>query len=61
MMCTMQTHITQALSNPGDVIKPMFVINEMRRKYCLQSFVSIYQLIGLNGLTDKRYTPGVLQ
>lgn len=31
MMCTMQTHITQALSNPGDVIKPMFVINEMRR------------------------------
>ncbi|XP_027944287.1 ubiquitin carboxyl-terminal hydrolase 42 isoform X1 [Eumetopias jubatus] len=31
MMCTMQAHITQALSNPGDVIKPMFVINEMRR------------------------------
>lgn len=31
MMCIMQTHITQALSNPGDVIKPMFVINEMRR------------------------------
>ncbi|XP_008822230.1 ubiquitin carboxyl-terminal hydrolase 42 [Nannospalax galili] len=31
MMCTMQTHITQALSNPGDVIKPMFVISEMRR------------------------------
>ncbi|XP_075851393.1 ubiquitin carboxyl-terminal hydrolase 42 isoform X1 [Microcebus murinus] len=31
MMCTMQAHITQALNNPGDVIKPMFVINEMRR------------------------------
>ncbi|XP_053410480.1 ubiquitin carboxyl-terminal hydrolase 42 isoform X1 [Nycticebus coucang] len=31
MMCIMQAHITQALSNPGDVIKPMFVINEMRR------------------------------
>ncbi|XP_016069125.1 PREDICTED: ubiquitin carboxyl-terminal hydrolase 42 [Miniopterus natalensis] len=31
MMCTMQAHITQALGNPGDVIKPMFVINEMRR------------------------------
>ncbi|CAH7272068.1 ubiquitin carboxyl-terminal hydrolase 42 isoform X2 [Phodopus roborovskii] len=31
MMCIMQTHITQALGNPGDVIKPMFVINEMRR------------------------------
>ncbi|XP_036913741.1 ubiquitin carboxyl-terminal hydrolase 42 [Sturnira hondurensis] len=31
MMCTMQAHITQALSNPGDVIKPVFVINEMRR------------------------------
>lgn len=30
MMCTMQAHITQALSNPGDVIKPMFVISEMR-------------------------------
>lgn len=36
MMCIMQTHITQALSNPGDVIKPMFVINEMRRKFQLQ-------------------------
>ncbi|OBS58976.1 hypothetical protein A6R68_09899, partial [Neotoma lepida] len=32
MMCIMQTHITQALSNPGDVIKLMFVINEMRLK-----------------------------
>lgn len=31
MMCTMQAHITQALNNPGDVIKPMFVINEMQR------------------------------
>jgi ubiquitin carboxyl-terminal hydrolase 36/42 len=35
-MCTMQAHITQALSNPGDVIKPMFVINEMRREYPLR-------------------------
>ncbi|KAM6156398.1 ubiquitin carboxyl-terminal hydrolase 42-like [Erethizon dorsatum] len=26
----MQAHITQALSNPGDVINPMFVINEMQ-------------------------------
>ncbi|XP_065749709.1 ubiquitin carboxyl-terminal hydrolase 42 [Phocoena phocoena] len=31
MMCTMQAHITQVLNHPGDVIKPMFVINEMRR------------------------------
>uniref|UniRef100_H0WAQ3 ubiquitinyl hydrolase 1 n=1 Tax=Cavia porcellus TaxID=10141 RepID=H0WAQ3_CAVPO len=31
MMCIMQDHITQALNNPGDVIKPMFVINEMQR------------------------------
>uniref|UniRef100_A0A286Y5X1 ubiquitinyl hydrolase 1 n=1 Tax=Cavia porcellus TaxID=10141 RepID=A0A286Y5X1_CAVPO len=29
MMCIMQDHITEALNNPGDVIKPMFVINEM--------------------------------
>lgn len=42
MMCTMQAHITQALSNPGDVIKPMFVINEMRRKYHLQLFILVF-------------------
>ncbi|EHB07899.1 Ubiquitin carboxyl-terminal hydrolase 42, partial [Heterocephalus glaber] len=29
MMCTMQAHITQALSHPGDVLKPMSIINEM--------------------------------
>uniref|UniRef100_A0ABM5F0B0 Ubiquitin carboxyl-terminal hydrolase 42 n=1 Tax=Pogona vitticeps TaxID=103695 RepID=A0ABM5F0B0_9SAUR len=31
MMCTMQVHITQALSNSGSVIKPMPVINDLRR------------------------------
>ncbi|KAH0631939.1 hypothetical protein JD844_019849 [Phrynosoma platyrhinos] len=31
MMCTMQGHITQALSNSGNVIKPMPVINDLRR------------------------------
>ncbi|XP_026579721.1 ubiquitin carboxyl-terminal hydrolase 42-like isoform X2 [Pseudonaja textilis] len=31
MMCTMQGHINQALSNSGTVIKPMSVINELRR------------------------------
>ncbi|XP_053131932.1 ubiquitin carboxyl-terminal hydrolase 42 isoform X2 [Hemicordylus capensis] len=31
MMCTMQAHITQALSNSGNVIKPMAVINDLRR------------------------------
>ncbi|XP_061456093.1 ubiquitin carboxyl-terminal hydrolase 42 isoform X2 [Rhineura floridana] len=31
MMCTMQSHITQALSNSGNVIKPMPVINDLRR------------------------------
>ncbi|KAM9097467.1 ubiquitin carboxyl-terminal hydrolase 42 isoform X1 [Sarcophilus harrisii] len=31
MMCTMQAHITQALNNPGNVIKPMPVINDLRR------------------------------
>uniref|UniRef100_A0A8D0L333 USP domain-containing protein n=1 Tax=Sphenodon punctatus TaxID=8508 RepID=A0A8D0L333_SPHPU len=31
MMCTMQAHITQALSNSGNVIKPMTVINDLRR------------------------------
>ncbi|KAG8145655.1 hypothetical protein E2320_012141 [Naja naja] len=32
MMCTMQGHINQALSNSGTVIKPMSVINELRLK-----------------------------
>ncbi|KAM3826500.1 ubiquitin carboxyl-terminal hydrolase 42 isoform 3-T4 [Vipera latastei] len=31
MMCTMQGHINQALSNSGTVIKPMSVINDLRR------------------------------
>nr|XP_056722190.1 ubiquitin carboxyl-terminal hydrolase 42 [Euleptes europaea] len=31
MMCTMQSHITQALSNSGNIIKPMAVINDLRR------------------------------
>ncbi|XP_025068902.1 ubiquitin carboxyl-terminal hydrolase 42 isoform X2 [Alligator sinensis] len=31
MMCIMQTHINQALSNSGSVIKPMAVINDLRR------------------------------
>ncbi|XP_054849380.1 ubiquitin carboxyl-terminal hydrolase 42 [Eublepharis macularius] len=31
MMCTMQAHITQALSNSGNIIKPMAVINDLRR------------------------------
>ncbi|KAL6036796.1 hypothetical protein STEG23_005448 [Scotinomys teguina] len=31
MMCIMQTHITQALSNHGEVIKPMFVMSDIRR------------------------------
>ncbi|XP_074866905.1 ubiquitin carboxyl-terminal hydrolase 42 isoform X2 [Carettochelys insculpta] len=31
MMCTMQAHVTQVLSNPGNVIKPMPVINELKR------------------------------
>uniref|UniRef100_H3ATB2 ubiquitinyl hydrolase 1 n=1 Tax=Latimeria chalumnae TaxID=7897 RepID=H3ATB2_LATCH len=31
MMCTMQNHITQAFSNSGNVIKPMAIINDLRR------------------------------
>ncbi|KAJ1097223.1 hypothetical protein NDU88_002348 [Pleurodeles waltl] len=31
MMCTMQAHVTQALANSGSVIKPMAVINDLRR------------------------------
>ncbi|XP_063171095.1 ubiquitin carboxyl-terminal hydrolase 42 [Candoia aspera] len=31
MMCTMQGHINQAFSNSGTVIKPMPVINDLRR------------------------------
>ncbi|XP_048350292.1 ubiquitin carboxyl-terminal hydrolase 42 [Sphaerodactylus townsendi] len=31
MMCTMQSHITQAFSNSGTIIKPMAVINDLRR------------------------------
>ncbi|XP_025020496.1 ubiquitin carboxyl-terminal hydrolase 42 isoform X1 [Python bivittatus] len=31
MMCTMQGHINQAFSNSGNVIKPMSVINDLRR------------------------------
>ncbi|XP_028913255.1 ubiquitin carboxyl-terminal hydrolase 42 isoform X2 [Ornithorhynchus anatinus] len=31
MMCTMQAHITQALTNPGHVIKPVPIINDLRR------------------------------
>ncbi|XP_029433537.1 ubiquitin carboxyl-terminal hydrolase 42 isoform X2 [Rhinatrema bivittatum] len=31
MMCTMQAHVTQALSNSGNIIKPMAVINDLRR------------------------------
>lgn len=35
MMCVMQSHIVQALSNTGNVIKPTGVINDLRRKYIL--------------------------
>ncbi|XP_075755605.1 ubiquitin carboxyl-terminal hydrolase 42 isoform X2 [Pelodiscus sinensis] len=31
MMCTMQSHITQVLSNSGNVIKPTAVIGDLRR------------------------------
>ncbi|CAI9535522.1 unnamed protein product, partial [Staurois parvus] len=31
MMCVMQSHIVQALSNTGNVIKPTCVINDLRR------------------------------
>ncbi|PIO28035.1 hypothetical protein AB205_0138600, partial [Aquarana catesbeiana] len=31
MMCVMQSHIVQALSNTGNVIKPTGVINDLRR------------------------------
>ncbi|MGH0139235.1 UNVERIFIED_CONTAM: hypothetical protein FKN15_068644 [Acipenser sinensis] len=31
MMCTMQNHITQAFANSGNVIKPMSVINDLKR------------------------------
>ncbi|XP_075035759.1 ubiquitin carboxyl-terminal hydrolase 42 isoform X2 [Mixophyes fleayi] len=31
MMCVMQSHIAQALSNSGNVIKPTSVINDLRR------------------------------
>lgn len=31
MMCMMQNHITQVFSNSGNVIKPMSVINDLRR------------------------------
>nr|XP_033818654.1 ubiquitin carboxyl-terminal hydrolase 42 [Geotrypetes seraphini]XP_033818655.1 ubiquitin carboxyl-terminal hydrolase 42 [Geotrypetes seraphini]XP_033818656.1 ubiquitin carboxyl-terminal hydrolase 42 [Geotrypetes seraphini]XP_033818657.1 ubiquitin carboxyl-terminal hydrolase 42 [Geotrypetes seraphini]XP_033818658.1 ubiquitin carboxyl-terminal hydrolase 42 [Geotrypetes seraphini]XP_033818659.1 ubiquitin carboxyl-terminal hydrolase 42 [Geotrypetes seraphini]XP_033818660.1 ubiquitin carboxyl-t len=31
MMCTMQAHVTQALSNSGNIIKPMAIINDLRR------------------------------
>ncbi|XP_069501732.1 ubiquitin carboxyl-terminal hydrolase 42 isoform X2 [Ambystoma mexicanum] len=31
MMCSMQSHVTQALSNSGGVIKPMAIINDLRR------------------------------
>ncbi|XP_013375952.1 PREDICTED: ubiquitin carboxyl-terminal hydrolase 42-like [Chinchilla lanigera] len=30
VMCIMQAHITQAISHPGDVLNPMFVINEIQ-------------------------------
>ncbi|MGH0124064.1 UNVERIFIED_CONTAM: hypothetical protein FKN15_034472 [Acipenser sinensis] len=31
MMCTMQNHITQVFANSGNVIKPMSVINDLKR------------------------------
>uniref|UniRef100_A0AAY5L2X0 USP domain-containing protein n=2 Tax=Esox lucius TaxID=8010 RepID=A0AAY5L2X0_ESOLU len=31
MMCTMQNHITQVFANSGNVIKPIGVINELKR------------------------------
>lgn len=39
MMCTMQAHVTQALSNSGNVIKPMAVISDLRRKPKSRLFV----------------------
>lgn len=35
MMCTMQNHITQVFANSGNVIKPIGVLNELKREQYL--------------------------
>lgn len=32
MMCTMQNHIIQVFANSGNVIKPISVLNELKRE-----------------------------
>lgn len=40
MLCTMQNHVIQVFANSGNVIKPIGVLNELKREYISCSFVS---------------------
>lgn len=41
MMCTMQNHVTQVFANSGNVIKPIGVLNDLKRECatCLPTHV----------------------